>query len=35
VELGARLHGWREVRAATVKGWADPRNFRDETTARR
>jgi hypothetical protein len=35
VELGARLHGWREVRAAAVKGWADPRNFKDDSTARR
>ncbi|MBC7896963.1 MAG: hypothetical protein H7066_16210, partial [Cytophagaceae bacterium] len=35
VELGARLHGWREVRSLKVKGWADPRNFRDESPARR
>ncbi|MGQ0647294.1 MAG: SH3 domain-containing protein [Gemmatimonadaceae bacterium] len=27
VELGARLHGWRQVRASGINGWADPRNF--------
>jgi hypothetical protein len=35
VELGARLHGWREVRAANLKGWADPRHFKDDSVARR
>lgn len=35
VELGARLHGWREVRAANLKGWADPRNFKDDNAIRR
>lgn len=35
VELGARLHGWREVRASNVKGWADPRHFKDVGVARR
>lgn len=35
VELGARLHGWREVRAANLKGWADPRHFRDDSLPRR
>ncbi|MCC6317560.1 MAG: hypothetical protein IT361_07705 [Gemmatimonadaceae bacterium] len=35
VELGARFHGWREVRAAGLRGWADPRNFSSDSSTPR